>query len=1757
MSDETKGFVSDIFNGEGHTSNIGDVRQTLEYNFVKSYPSVNSSNDGQIHSEENVRWLSKQFVRKPFIVQYDDNNMEEFKYQGAVLNAGTSTGGMVNIDGYLINTAEDLNKMSFDNTQDTMLGTGGPYGYIYHQVLQRAMNAFMRGGTATSSASGFTNSDINDYIQWTTDPSNPWNWDEEKKTLLLNFINKSEPIFKPVGAVTIRYSGDLLDYIEHNVDISNIPTTPTQPATDSYIWYKQEHLSELDPYIDISYIVNYGYTNEKIKFIQNGNITYTTQEPKIDPDTGEPIIDPDTREPVMEDVERTYPDYAPILFVKDIFGLTYIFQSNLSISTNLFPGQLNTNINFLHDDITPTDPQAGNDKIIRSISKMYDMTKCYDSYTSKKSGIVEYNGNNMITNIIAIPDTTSYGERAVGIKDDPPVAGVINKDYNKFIHERLDNDSKFLYIYDLTTSQPSDWGTGVYYTKTETAEIITFTEAPTTDTWQADTYYSKTANPNFVDFQVKQTISSASELTDNNIIINDIETTFFNNDYFNVVSCYDLFDVYKNITGNTVTQGVIQGNAFLKSLCDNYYCLPVSRIDVINFQQLFCLQYPNGDYIPVGFMSSSGNLLADNVINSQDNTIYVEGYASLLRRICKIVAGYDQDDTYKGQDISDTNSNTLGWHYLIKDLQTGNLVPSTKPSSLTTQDQNNIANIFNVSSFNDITFGDIYNKVLAPYINFYVQLSWSALLDKTLLEGGGDNKGRFKARKAYSVLKGFMTDFSSVKRDDGTSMILSLPRSYTYNGNTFTVNQDVEYINNSFTDYERLENFLCSPALQYKSGTGDVHNITYRDTESVGNISIINKFEDYISYIKKCSNRGWDDNLERRLNSIGIVIPYKITTLERDITTYGFTMLDRMVDEYRKYTNKYVSNNDVPDYDYNNITTENDTHDIIQHIQKGYIQNVGIRLDNFTPNRNSFIGGYQYPNSNIPTDEIYRSLVGSNYYVYTVDPLEPKTYSLWLNSYSTVEYSGQRVGLTGFCAIGHSQGWSVCIPTVFRLYKDSQNYLNGRYRGTTHHGGVYIDYKLPNDIDDSDFWFANTWISNVRFVGIWEIESSAVSYPTETDGMAEYLHRRNHTLFNVNTIYDIDNLGNYVNLKEYIQQFINSSESSTDTKIQELRTELLHILETAESGLDTRITNLNNYINNTPTNGFIDFPLSETTSIGREPTYTQYKGMENNINRLKNYVDDIAPECKTDVPAAETLYISNNTFYDINNYSQSTITIKSAIVNTLGPTVNQRFVINTLQATTDYPNSNNVLKTTIKLTMSNSSDVTVKLGTELNKFASTLPANKVDVTWTSNYPIDHVSSEGVYTINIRDYYTTQLSCLIELTITPTTSTTADGYCNVVVLCSTQNTLTIMDMNYLWKELYNLESMTWEQVSNMTALGMAPKLWKLGDTKTFKITYDNVEYNIPAMIIGFNSENAEAYDSSAYPYTITWLTNIYNNDIDNIDTVALFNHKFDHAIPSAGNQSQLYGYNNYENDTFTLSVMDWMNNKDTGIIHYTDPGFKAVTTPVCKTTGMAYTCSLDGAYGIVKNIDTRTIDNEVISGGTTSSNKHESTFWLPSLSELGLYFESDDPAEHYFYSNHILPGTRNSESTIVQDSNSTYVVNEVSPAKVPDVTYPYFKLNRSVQNVKSLTLLSSSYYDINKELTHDTTVDNFVTAHRGESVTDNNFRTQYDTIKRYQYVVGTSYDIDNLHGRFLTVLPKEDVASILNGKVNTDFCFVTK
>ena len=146
-------YISNIFAND--TLVGGDIKQTLQYNLVKAYPSVNSTNGGQIHSEENVRWLTRQFTKKPFIIPYSDNeDFDEFWYEGASLNAGRSNGGMVNIDGYIINTVDNIEKTSFDNTQDTALATGDGHGYIVHQRLQRAIGEILTE----------LNSEIQDYI---------------------------------------------------------------------------------------------------------------------------------------------------------------------------------------------------------------------------------------------------------------------------------------------------------------------------------------------------------------------------------------------------------------------------------------------------------------------------------------------------------------------------------------------------------------------------------------------------------------------------------------------------------------------------------------------------------------------------------------------------------------------------------------------------------------------------------------------------------------------------------------------------------------------------------------------------------------------------------------------------------------------------------------------------------------------------------------------------------------------------------------------------------------------------------------------------------------------------------------------------------------------------------------------------------------------------------------------------------------------------------------------------------------------------------------------------------------------------------------------------------------------------------------------------------------------------------------------------------------------------------------------------------
>ena len=1785
---ENEGFISDIFNGPESTSNIGDVRQTFEYNLVKSYPSVNSSNGGQIHSEENVRWLTRQFVKKPFIIQYDNNNMNEFNYSGAVLNAGTSTGGMVNIDGYIINTAEEMSKLSFDNSEDTLLGTNAN-GYIYHTTLQKAFQSFLYGGSADDIPANVTNglldSDITGYIQNAIhNPS--WNWDTKKKDFLINFVNGIGNTFDIAGRVQIIYTDDILTYIKnHKETLPGMESSAEiQPSDNNpYIYQTNVNYEEDPPYVQVIYNVNYGYIKDKWNYEADSTIEYEVQE--VDPDTGETHI-----------VTKEFPNYTPTLFIKDIFGFLYVFQSNLDVLTNCFPGQLNTDMNFLEDTVTPGKDVVGQ-RMIFQINNMYDMSKCYDSYTSKNCNIVNYVGDTMQTQIKSIPGTSNYGEFPVGINYTNTEEPENSISYDRFFDTYLETLYGCKYLYTLTTSEPSDWGTATYYTKSEVMAVISFSPAPLTDTWEANKYYKKSYNENYRDFQIKLPTIDSAVLSTNHVKHDDIRTEYFTQSgaVFNIKTAENIFKLYRAYESVDITSELIEGR--LKLICDEYYCLPLDKIHT-DFNEIFALKVTGTSTpVPVGFIASNGALMANNieytkiVDGNEVRNVLVEGYASLLRRICKIVTGKNDERTYGhgegdnfvGGDISNSNIDSLGWRLLIKDFQTGVLQGSTTISDYTT-----ICDIFEVNSIQELNFDIIYNKLIAPYMNFYLQLSWSAILDKTVLENSevdiNGQFGKYKAREAYTVMKEApLPSDVEIHRDDGDVFTLRIPRKYTVDGATITAKKDVEYVYQKFTDVERLTNFLCTPDTTYVSSSTDTnirnHNLSYHTKININDVTDkFNLFEDYISYIRKCTQRSWDYNLQDSNHSEEIkrnvmTIPYKITSLdpikEGNIYYYGFKTLDKdsnnhniFFDDYTRYTNKFYTNNEAGNnYDYANVYKGNNENCLID-IQPGYIQNVCIRTDNFTPYRiltYDFFYPQRYPNgSSDPINVKVTAVAKNDPYIYKINPLQIPNYTMWLDSYITRDYAGQQEGASGFCGHGTSQGWTVCVPMILRLYKDGQNYLNGRLGGTLYHNGIYVDYKLPCEVTNDDFWFANSWLGNVRSVGIWEIENSVVKKPTAIDGMNKYLDKRNRTLFDVDTIYSTDKDGNYITLEEYIKKVVVEGEivpsgGGSSSSYEQLEEQINSVDRTVNSRIDTVTT----VIGSQPSLNYVDYPAA--ASVGRIVTTKRVRGLIDNVSRLKTYVDNMSYQARTTPSySSNELYIANNRYYNLTNYANSTLKIVTPpedVMDSSSTTFNERYVINT----TNIDNSNGVIKTTVKVSKSSvafeSNLLELRLGSIINKFNDAPVSNALRITWSSNYKVEYDETTSEYVIYIEDKLSDTLNCLLELTIIPDKENgKASGYVNVLTY-SNENTLTLMDMNYLWRELYSIENISWSHLSEITRAGLAPKFYNLGDTKTFEVTYDGKTYNIPATIIGFDAENVNAYDKGAYPHTITWMTDIHGTqDIINIEDVQLFNWEinpdidvFDPSDESAKHDIAIYGYNYYEynNDIFPLSTTFYINR----ITRYANTEFINTVVPMRKTTGFAYTCkSTAGVYKVVKAINSGTIGT----GNTLNNKINALKFWLPSVSELGLSYTIDDPVEAYIQSQATIPLPEYSRTSSVvtlnakiNDVNTSFVVNETNAR---NVVYPYFELPSSEQNIGTKLIVLSSFYDVNYDLTSEEDQDTFITQYKTLSPIDVGFRNKFDSCSRYQYI---AYK-DNPHSSSLVVRPKALTTTINS----TDFCFTT-
>ena len=1516
--------LGDLYNtDEDPSNNVDRISNPLQYRWVKAYPSVNSTNGGGINSEENLRWLTKQFTQKSFLIpRPNSNTSNEFSYTGTVLNAGQATGGMANIDGYIFNIANDINMMSYDSEGESWIGTDES-GYIAHQNLQYVKKNFIH-----TDANNYISSEINEYLFDGTDSTPNYLMDDTLNPDWKNTWNSlrslAEAVPQNVGRVQLYYD---------KIISSQVNWVDIETGADKSVY---EYHRESDGSTSITYNIYYG------------NCDY----PKL---------------------KCEY----PVIYFKDVFGFSYIFDSYLTVTTSSYPGTQYECIDMLHDTYTPGDSSEQMNR--KTVTGIYDMTSIYT--------VIEEGG------------------------------------------------------------APKDFH---YKGTSETANFYN------RDSSQTPTYIS---------------------ITDTSGILGDA---------FTIVHDYDLIAIYNDESPNSELIPFLQSD-----ICNYYYCLPISKL-VTGYSNIL-QQRPQGStrYIPITFMGADGILYPINIENenSEDGLPVAEGYVSFFRRICKQLV-IDEDNTDNTSPLSplyyeddnnklDINKHTDAWNRLFKYLE-------KHGANNTTYVSNNwatLSSIFNVSIRTDLTLSVVYNTIIAPYINFYTQLSWSSLYTN-IIDVAQNASGSFKSFCAGSVL-----DYSASGISRYSNNYAEVIANYsivtdntTMPPTTITTTKTALYPIREYTDTERLRLF----AYNINPDVVDANTpkiLAHRDRlETLEHHLNIDDCEDLINYIKKCTVSKASMNKTGTNNRNILAIPYKVTTLNMTSGVYGFNIFNGMIDrcaEYKAYT--FNNGADV---------------EVSCYASSGYIQNVKIDMSTLIPDREFYvlrstetgINGYNFIDDN-------------NHLTASMD------FSIRLGKNIRWDYNLNVLnGTDGFNFVAYSQGWSSYVPTVFELFKNSQNHLLGKDKTTSEHAGIDIDFKFPTELDETDLWFTNQWLSNIKTVTAWEIETSGTNYPTNTDGMIPYLETRNTAKFPLDAIYTTVD-GDIIAIPEWINMQLNDN--------------LMLI-------------------------------YADRVDVGNSTYMYQsvaYNGLPDNVRRLKEYVDD-----------------TNWTVSYMNGSSQTRVRYKNHNYKTIDGLVSELIIKGTNYSDLDFnnglntvTNSAHVLDTTLKVSFHEKCEVL--LDTILNPMTYDAQSGKssnnyMPIMWTSNYPIETVENykdysdetnlRTAYKLTLRDFYNMEYTtALFEIRIVPSEDKTfAYGYCKISLVAN-PNTLTSMDASYLVKELYHLDTVTWNQVSEATQAGFAPKLWEVGDTKTFTITNgEGDEYTVSAMIIGFNQDGEN---------TITWMTNLYNNGADSIpETDTILYKKFEADFDTFDDGGTIIANNQDGYDT--TDVYRWLN-IDMVNNGYIEEDLMNIIKPVNKNSAILYLLN-DNVHGYKHKTAYYKHDNTQLT--------RLSKFWLPSIYEIGI-----DPTLVDSIENTAITFAKTHYQDYTDPVNGKYSVNtanynigEVNSLRgncnrgdsnfldAPSMCYEYFKKDTDEQNVKSVTMLSRSFYAVYDD--SQSSNDRFIPPNTPESA-----YPTFSTFPRAMYCVGTGYDSNTTSGRWLTVLDREDVIEYLDNQVTTDFCFVTK
>jgi hypothetical protein len=932
-------------------------------------------------------------------------------------------------------------------------------------------------------------------------------------------------------------------------------------------------------------------------------------------------------------------------------------------------------------------------------------------------------------------------------------------------------------------------------------------------------------NGDVVDFSSLYTTNQSSTRDDNiNTTVIDINNIFNAPSFFKKVETKDLINsycVYNGISPSSISTMPVGSDV----LPDVLYCLP--NDDSTTFGKVIkalSRSIPNtNELIPIAFMNNAGKLIPFNLdfykdTIEQDGThreiqTVAEGYVTFIRRVAREILGdntswqaKDELYTFNMDYLSNPNGDSFttfvntpviedakefrkNWENLFKRIEAigdGGYFVQALSQVLSSVDVYTFFDAINST----IRFNNIYNTLIAPYVTTYSQIAWTSAYYNSSPVNVSTNK--FLITKALHNLR---DDAVHIYNDKYWRGEIDISHDYTVEtGRTITQTAKLTVDGDLETDIVRYQN-LCS--YQSRPLITDVYD--FRDKLNSGSITI-SDYEDYISYLKRISfpsrktinyyAKSFVGATYEVFNEIDtrILIPYRITSLGSFNTIGSFDINGNERLYYDDMLNP-ATKADVPG------TTA-------MTIPNGYIGNVPIDTTTLLPINTGIHNTFWIEiNEGGTTDYIQQDMdISYNVSISTI--------------ITDTRPEGALIGTYGINLMGFTQSWSTYIPMVFRIFKDAEDYLSGRIPGTTESDGITIDYKFPFEILDEDMWFGTLWLSTLRNITEWNIETNGVPHSVYTDGLGEYLNARNLTIFGTDKIYGYDDNGNYISCDEYVSKI---STDSANIVADGLRKE---ITETKNELLDV---------------------IDEKTSY-----------------RYRAYTDaDVEDGTKITVKNNDFVYIQN-----ANDYNFEIIPIMPELIE--GQKVACKVTVKIEISNTQYP------KVTLRLHNVN---------------------EDVQDNWTINYDSTYDAVNKYTEVEITNPLVNPLSnpitAMVELTYSASGNTCDIQFINKEANTLMPNTLNVSELSYLVHDLYSIDKLSWQQIHDITERNMAQKLWKVGDTKTFKVTSTNVndptdkkDFEFKATIIGFDKQK-----NLNVPHVI-WLTNIYNNGIDISNTPEL-------------------------------------------------------------------------------------------------------------------------------------------------------------------------------------------------------------------------------------------------------------------------------